>query len=222
MLHDELGRLGRASDRLLRMITVGAPLPKTDVDVDALLHQTAHRWSTVAPREWVVEAGGGIVEASAERLRACLDTLIENAVRHTAEGDVVLLYGSRTRDRFCLGVADSGPGLDTALAAAINSRQPHAAHLVAGEDGQGQSSRTGLGIALVEEIVEPRGGRVVVGRSHHGGALVLLVLPTEVPDLKAWGGGPSVVASTWAELSPDPPPRTGAGRTMQGVDPHPG
>ncbi|AXH96829.1 sensor histidine kinase [Ornithinimicrobium avium] len=236
VLHDELGRLARASDRLLRMIRLGQPLERSAVDVDALLQETARRWSTVAQRNWVVRSEGGTVSASAERLRACLDTLIENAVRHTAEGDVVLLHGSRTADHLWLTVADSGPGLDADLVAAVNGRRPHEAHLAehAGADGLG--ARTGLGITLVQEIVETRGGRVVAGRSHLGGALVLLVVPAEIPHADDEQGttstGPAAVvrpvgdleieAARWADLSPDPPPGTAAALEREEGSPHPG
>lgn len=208
VVHDELGRLARASDRLLRMIKLAEPLERSAVDVDALLRETAHRWSAVASRDWLVTSRGGTVTASAERLRACLDTLIENAVRYTVDGGRVLLHSSRTADELWLAVADSGPGFDPDLAAAVNAGRPHAAHLTRRVGDDGPSSQTGLGIALVQEIMRTRSGRVLVGRSHHGGALVLLTMPTDPPENDALAGRGQ--GSTWAELSPDPPPTNGA------------
>lgn len=217
--HDELGRLARASDRLLRTIQLADPLERSAVDVDALLQETAHRWSAVASREWVVESSGGVLEASAERIRACLDTLIENAVRYTCHGDTVLLCSVRTGEALWLAVADSGPGFDADLTSAINARRPHAAHLERPAASQGSSSQTGLGVALVQEIVEARAGRVVVGRSHYGGALVVLILPTGPADVGALtepdpasplhpGHSFQIDPTTWAQLSPDVPPVT--------------
>lgn len=217
--HDELGRLARASDRLLRTIQLADPLERSPVDVDALLQETAHRWSAVAARDWVVESSGGVLDASAERLRACLDTLIENAVRYTAQGDTVQLYAARTGSELWLAVADSGPGLDADLMTAINERQPHAAHLERQVGSHTSSSQTGLGIALVQEIVEARAGRVVVGRSHYGGAVVVLILPTGPPDPFALADAShastlhppwidQIDPDTWAQLSPDAPPVT--------------
>lgn len=215
--HDELGRLARASDRLLRTIQLADPLERSAVDVDALLQETAHRWSAVASREWVVAASGGVLDASAERIRACLDTLIENAVRYTGPGDTVLLCSARTGAQLWLAVADSGPGLDPDLTGAINARRPHAAHLERPAGSQGSSSQTGLGIALVQEIVEARAGRVVVGRSHYGGALVVLIVPTGPADAGASAEADSAApdhpghsiemdAAMWAQLSPQAPP----------------
>ena len=227
--HDELGRLARASDRLLRTIQLADPLERSPVDIDALLQETAHRWSAVASRDWVVDSSGGVLDASAERIRACLDTLIENAVRYTGDGDSVLLYATRTGPELWLAVADSGPGIEAELTTAINERQPHAAHLERQAGSHTSSSQTGLGIALVQEIVEARAGRVVVGRSHYGGALVLLILPVGPPDPFALAdmehaSSPhsrpknQIDPEIWAQLSPDAPPVTLGSLQGQGAE----
>ena len=174
VVRDELGRLSRAGDRLLRMIRLQDRLERSALDVDVLLAATCSRWAAVVPRTWVVESDGGVLVASAERLRACLDTLIENAVRYTDEHDTVRLLAIRRDDLLFLGVADSGPGLGPQQMHAINtaSRRP-------GEDlaTPDPHSRTGLGLGIVHEVVRPRGGRVLAGRAREGGALVGFTLP---------------------------------------------
>lgn len=222
VVHDELGRLARTSDRLLRMIQLSEPLERRPLDVDEMLRQTARRWAAVAERKWVVDSDVGTVTASDERLRGCLDTLIENAVRHTEPGDTVRLFGARNAGDLWLAVADSGPGFAPDLAAAVNARDPQAAQRTDGVSGLGDRSQTGLGIVLVQEVMEARGGRVLVGRSHEGGALVLLVLPIDTARLGSVGeirqpaptprslvGAPDM----WAANSPDPIPviRTATG-----------
>ena len=206
VVRDELGRLSRAGDRLVRMIALQERLPSTRVDVDALAAETGQRWSAVAPRTWAVDTRCGSLEASAERLRDCLDTLIENAVRYTPEGGTVRLLGHRRGGAICLGVADSGPGLGPGLAAAINAAATTtgvAAETLARTDaaaqGEGQDapggawfgvtdpladptpsdprSQTGMGLTIVQETLAARGGRLLAGRAREGGALLLMVLP---------------------------------------------
>jgi signal transduction histidine kinase len=183
IIKDELARATRAGDRLLRMIQMQDRLPRPLVDVDDLLEETAQRWAAVADRSWVVESGIGVLRLSPERFRACLDTLIENALRYTADGGTVRLLAERWDGAVVLGVADSGCGLDPAVAARINARRPLDPHLPPDRPGPDARSQTGLGIGLVQEIVEARGGRVVAGRSREGGALVLLTLPLPAPSL---------------------------------------
>ncbi len=176
VVRDELGRLARAGDRLLRMIRLQDHLPRAVVDVDALLEETAHRWSSVATRRWLVETSAGKVQASPERLRACLDTLIENALRYTGAQDVVRLLAYRRDGHLWMGVADSGPGLSEQVARRINGQRDRT-------PGPGDGvrpdprSQTGLGIGLVQDIVESRRGLVFAGQSREGGALVVTRSP---------------------------------------------
>lgn len=176
VIRDELGRLVMASDRLVRMIRLQDQVHLEQVDLAALLADIAERWTVVADRDWQVSADAGTHLCSADRIRACLDTLVENAVRYTEPGDAVRLVARRHGDQMLIGVADGGPGM------------------VASDP----KSQTGLGLALVHESAAFRGGRVVTGRAAEGGALVLMAvpvgpaapvvgpksaLPTEIPEL---------------------------------------
>jgi K+-sensing histidine kinase KdpD len=176
VVRDELGRLSRACDRLVRMIRLQDHLPTAPVDVDALLDKTSRRFAALADRRWVVESSAGTAHGSSERLRACLDTLIENALRYTGTGDTVRLLALRDRGDLWIGVADSGPGLSPALARSVNGLDPAPTSPPVDE-----RSQTGLGLGLVREVVEARGGRLHAGRSREGGALLVARLPLTSP-----------------------------------------
>lgn len=176
VVNDELSRLTRVCERLVRVIRLQEPLQLEPVDLDALLHQTSARWAAVADRTWVVHTDGGLTPFSEERLRASLDTLVENAVRYTADGDVVRLFCHRDSDMVEIGVADAGPGMNEDLMARINHGEwvfeangpEHAPH--------DELSQTGLGLGLVRTVVEARNGRLVAGRAPEGGALMTMCL----------------------------------------------
>ncbi len=178
VVEDELSRLARAGDRVLRMIRLTDHLPRSWIDVDDLLQVTARRWSSVAPRDWRVESDAGRLHASLERVRACLDTLIENALRYTTEQDTIRLYGTSVGDEVHLGVADSGPGLSEDQISRINSpsRRPPPAP---DQQTPDPLSQTGLGIGLVQQIVEAREGTLVAGKAREGGAQFELRMPRE-------------------------------------------
>jgi two-component system, OmpR family, sensor kinase len=178
VVQDELGRLTRAGERLLRMIHLDDGQHDEVVDIDALFRQVADRWSTVVDRCWTVDSTAGTQLVSAERLRACLDTLIENALRYTGPGDAIRLTAFRDGDTVCLGVADSGPGLPGQIAAAVNAQDFTSAQQLSRTSHSGQ---TGLGLGLVHEMVDGSGGRVVAGRAAEGGALVLMAMPAVGP-----------------------------------------
>ncbi|WP_456826535.1 sensor histidine kinase [Cellulomonas sp. P5_E12] len=171
VVQDELERLTRVTERLVRVIRLQGGGEVERVDLDEILHQTAERWTQVADRRWVVEAAAGEYDGSAERIRACLDTLIENAVRYTTAGDVVRLIGTRDAEEVAVGVADSGSGLSDELVALINGCPDDDL-----QTPRDELSQTGLGLSLVRGLVTARGGRLVAGRSPEGGALLLMTV----------------------------------------------
>ncbi len=171
---DELHRLSRASERLLRMMRMQEDLVVKPVDVDALMAQTLERWSTVAERDWQLDAGAGWLECAPHRLRACFDTLIENSLRHTPPDGTIRLIGVQVDGHLCLGVADSGPGLTHDQLRAVNRQS---LRLTDADADERQHSENGLGLSIVQEVVRERGGRLAAGRSEEGGALLLIVVP---------------------------------------------
>lgn len=177
VIRDELGRLVLAGDRMIRTIRMHDQDHLRVHDLEALLRETAERWSVLANRHWVVSCEPIRQVCSAERVRVCLDTLVENAVRYTEPGDTVRILGRVTDGKVLVGVADSGPGMNPLLLRALSR----------GDLGPGEHpetylavdpmAQTGLGLALVREVVVARGGRLAAGTSAEGGALVMMVVP---------------------------------------------
>lgn len=177
VVRDELDRLARSSERLLRMMRMQEVREHESVDMDKMLQQTAQRWATVAARRWTVNAAGGTVDCSAERMRACLDTLIENAVRYTEEGDTIRLSATRTGGFLRVGVADSGPGFAAETAASINHHDVDTRGANQAWHPRDPRSQTGLGIGLVREVAMAHGGKLMASRSNEGGADIAVYLP---------------------------------------------
>lgn len=206
VVREELDRVSMATGRMLRLIRLYEDLPVAAVDMDELVTTTATRWHVVADRQWEVETDLGVQEANEERVRACLDTLIENAVRYTEPGDVVRLFANRADAVNVIGVADSGPGFSEAQLESINARGSDvdlSVPLVSDP-----RSQTGLGLSLVREVVESRGARLVAGRSREGGGEVCIVgFPARLRRERGVIHDPSITPfATWwsAQVSPAP------------------
>lgn len=172
VIDDELGTLERVGERLVRMLAVSDQQQRGPVNLDALVDEVVTRWGNVATRRWVVDSQAGMLTCSRERVRMCLDTLVENALRYTDADDSVRVFARRVGDTIELGVADSGPGLADDVRDAVNLGPGITDTLE--RDGRRQ---TGFGLALVRQVAESRGGTIRAGRAREGGAEITLVLP---------------------------------------------
>jgi signal transduction histidine kinase len=166
---DELDKLETVAARLLTLAQADdAPLHAQQVDVGPLLERTARRWRAAAPsRSWVVECLPMTVHADPARLEVAIDSVVENAVRHTAPGGVVVLRGQLRGNEVVLEVQDDGTGI--------------AAHdlplVFEGFHSSGPHAGTGLGLAIVKAVAEAHRGRVSASNATHQGALIRMTLP---------------------------------------------
>ena len=212
IVDEELVRLTRVGDRLVRSMRMQGEHLLAPLDIDALLGETARRWSTVAARDWRVSTHVGTLTCSRERLRACLDTLVENAIRYTDDGDTIELFArEQDADTLVVGVADSGPGFSEASAQLLRSAADRAEPPSLERDAR---SQTGLGLGLVIDVAHERGGRLIAGRSRHGGAEVALVVPRRPrpPGTSASGTLPVTTATVSVATATGPTARRQASR----------
>jgi len=99
-----------------------------------------------------------------DKLARLVRALADNAVRHTVEGEVVLV-ARPAASGVTLEVRDSGPGIDPATGDGIFR-----------EGATSKPGHFGIGLALVEQVARRRGGWVHV--TNDGGAVFRVALRT--------------------------------------------
>lgn len=184
-VRDELFQLGRVTERLVRAVSLDLGAPEDSTDVCAMLEEVRRRWSGIVDRDLVVDSRVHLVPVNGERLRAALDTLVENSVRYTDDGDRICLFSALVDGHAEVGVADSGSGLSDELISRIVSdadAPQDEVDTTPGADAASQRlrdmySRTGFGLRLVAGIAQTAGGWVVASRSVYGGARVAIAVP---------------------------------------------
>jgi len=211
----ELNQLRRIAERLLVIAAAEGPefLRTELVELDGFVLEILRRWRPTADRRWQLGRLDKVtVRADRERLGLAVDALLENAVRHTASGDVIKLSvaaggpGQPVR----LGVADTGQGIPAGLLphvfdrfrsgdANVGSSAGSGSDSSAGHGGDSSAGRgseacsgpsrgTGLGLALVSAVARAHGGGTAV-RSEPGlGSEFELLLP--VPSSPLTAGSP--------------------------------
>jgi signal transduction histidine kinase len=123
----ELTRLRHLGERLLMIAAAEDPefLRLEPVALDRFTMEVLRKWIPTAARAWRLGRLDAVtVEADRERLGLAVDALLENAVRHTREGDTIQL-SALPGDGGCTGrmiIADSGTGIPAAELAHIFDR----------------------------------------------------------------------------------------------------
>ncbi|MGD0245022.1 MAG: HAMP domain-containing sensor histidine kinase [Streptosporangiaceae bacterium] len=151
----EIIRLRRLAERLLVIAAAEDPdfLRTEPVMLDEFAVEVITRWRPTAPRQWKLGPLDPVrALADPERLGLAVDALVENAIRHTGDDDVVQLSVSSSRDgQVRVAVSDSGSGIETAELDRVFDRFRTAS------SPQGPRG-TGLGLSLVRAIAVAHGG----------------------------------------------------------------
>ena len=110
------------------------------------------------------------VDADLNRLRQVIANLLDNAVKYTPAGGRVRIEASRREDRVRITVRDTGPGIP-------DEELPHIWERLYRGDRSRSTPGLGLGLSLVQAIVQAHGGAVAARNLPEGGAEFTVRLP---------------------------------------------
>jgi two-component system, OmpR family, phosphate regulon sensor histidine kinase PhoR len=176
----ESHRLGDVMENLLLFIHGDEPDPypaRQPVDLGALIEDVAVVFaSRAAVRRMTVIAdppAGVMALVDPQAVRQVIGNLLDNALRYGPSGQTVTVSLDRSAaGEAVITVQDRGPGVP----AADRSRvwQP----FVRLDGSEGAEGSSGLGLAVVRQVVEAHGGWVSIGEANCGGARVCVSFPT--------------------------------------------
>lgn len=169
---DELGRMTRFVNDLLLLAKAEQPnfLNLEIVEIGSLTEELYTKASSLAQRNWCLEAkGSGRTIADRQRLTQAMMNLIQNAIQHTTERDVIALGSSFTNDQFHFWVRDTGKGITFAQQKQIFKRFFR--------DDSRRSEGSGLGLAIVKAIASVHGGWVELISQPGSGSTFTIVIP---------------------------------------------
>jgi heavy metal sensor kinase len=175
----EVERLSRLADQLLILARADAGTltpARTPVDLSDLVEEVVERWQPIARRKSVQLQADmpdqGSLEADSDLLRRLLDNLLDNAIRYTPADGVVRVSGTEDATQWRLLVADTGPGVEPALRAALFDRFTRAD----GARGR-ETGGAGLGLSLSQAIAAAHGGSIELADGDGAGATFVVSLP---------------------------------------------
>ena len=178
-IYADAERMGRIVSEVLdlaRLETGRLELHQQNIDLGALAEKAAGHHAALPGSDRVkVQLPEGIrAFADPDRLEHVLGNLIENAIKFSDEGDI-LVEGSDKGDTVELSVTDHGVGIEPDRLEVVFSGP--------GPTGQKATpSGTGLGLYLSKRLIDVHGGKISVQSSPGEGSTFTIVLPGAVAD----------------------------------------
>ena len=180
-VHEETRLLSRLIDDLRDLSlaeTGGLPLHETATDLGALARASATRF---VPRAQEKEVRLGVegadepstVQADADRISQVLGNLLENALRHVPKGGVITVRLVARPDGAGVTVHNTGRGIPEEHLPNLFERFYRADPARSRTNGG-----SGIGLAVVKQLVEAHGGRVWAESPPEGGATFGFTLPS--------------------------------------------
>lgn len=176
LVMDELDRMGRLVNDLLLLAKAERPdflKPKPE-ELDWLTEELYLKARLLAKRDWQLESKGlSPVTLDRQRFTQAVMNLVQNAVRHTQENDTIAIGSTSKNGYLYFWVKDTGEGIAPADQERIFQRFARATK----NDPDDRFEGAGLGLAIVEAIVNAHGGWVELSSQLGYGSTFTLVMP---------------------------------------------
>ncbi|MPZ98530.1 MAG: HAMP domain-containing protein [Dehalococcoidia bacterium] len=181
VIHDEAERIRALVDDLLYLSEIESgtlQLNLDAVDVDAVVSDTARRFRYLAEQQDIeirLAPAAGEIRADGRRLEQVLANLVDNAIRYAPAGTEVLLRTYLIGDDAAIEVHNGGGAI-------APDHLPHVFDRFYQVDPSRSDDRhSGLGLAIVHELVQAHEGQAVVESSTDSGTVFTVRLPVAGP-----------------------------------------
>ncbi|MCG9893732.1 MAG: HAMP domain-containing histidine kinase [Thermosynechococcaceae cyanobacterium MS004] len=178
LIQDELQRMSRLVRDLLLLAQSERPdfLNLEMVRVEELTRTIYAKAIAIAPRHWSLAQVAGVrIVADRDRITQAMMNLIKNAVEHTQESDRIEIGSLLADDQVEFWVRNTGTSISPVDQLRIFQR------FARGSGSRPRSDGAGLGLSIVQVIVEAHGGHATVKSDPQNGTKFTLILPLEVP-----------------------------------------
>ncbi|NBD33586.1 MAG: two-component sensor histidine kinase, partial [Cyanobacteria bacterium] len=144
------------------------------LDIKLFTEEVYAKITTLAQRNWQLEQiGQGKFKGDRQRLTQAIINLAQNAVQHTQETDSIILGSKIDCDTVSFWIQDTGEGFASEDRELIFQRFTRAANNRRYSQGQG------LGLSIVQAIIEAHHGKVEASSDLGKGAKFTIILPLD-------------------------------------------
>ncbi|HAX41720.1 MAG TPA: CHASE2 domain-containing protein [Bryobacteraceae bacterium] len=178
LIHKESKRLTALIQTFLnveRLASGSLSLQRQDVDLGALCQEIVERGRLYAARKRIqIETAIADIRVSADPdlLSFAIYNLITNGVKYSPKNTTIRLFVEESDSEVRISVADQGYGIATADQERIFEKFYRLKR-----DERSAEEGTGIGLALVKEIVHQHGGQITVESAPNSGSRFTIALP---------------------------------------------
>jgi signal transduction histidine kinase len=188
IIYDEAGRMHRMALDLLdlaRLEAGTADLKMAPVDLSALLHNTVEKFTRQA-RKAGIDLQVNVPEhlptlmGDGDRLAQVFTNLVDNALKFTPPSGHVTLRAAQTGTEMEISITDTGIGVPKEALPRLFDRFYQVDPARSGGETADMRRGAGLGLAIVQEIVQAHDGRISVRSEVGRGTTFVIHLPLAV------------------------------------------
>jgi signal transduction histidine kinase len=173
---DELERMSRFVEDLLLLAKAERPdfLQLETIDLTSFTEDLFAKATALADRNWHLESiAKGRLVGDRQRITEAVMNLAQNATQHTTITDSIFLGTTITRHQVSFFVRDTGEGV------ALEDQERIFERFARSTKSRRRSEGAGLGLSIVQAIVEAHGGQAYLRSQPGTGATFTLVFPLE-------------------------------------------
>jgi signal transduction histidine kinase len=174
LVMDELERMGRLVNDLLLLARAERPdfLHLETIEIGGLIEEIYAKATALADRNWQLEAVcRGKMELDRQRITEAILNLAHNATQYTQVGDSISIGVSVDRHHAYFWVKDTGEGIP------LNEQKRIFDRFVRASGVRRRLEGSGLGLSIVQAIVEAHRGKVNLQSQPGIGSTFSLILP---------------------------------------------
>ncbi|MCI0432509.1 MAG: HAMP domain-containing histidine kinase [Gemmatimonadetes bacterium] len=180
VIHRESRRLTHLVDNILRFARIrrtwDTGMVREEIDVETAFHELVEGFRPLAASRRMVLAlrvePGLAVVANPDALNQMLTNLVDNAVKYGPAGQRIEMTVARAGGVAVITVDDEGPGVPPA-----ERERVWEAYFRMDRERDSRSPGTGIGLAVVRELVKMHDGSVRIEDAPGGGARFVIELP---------------------------------------------
>ena len=172
LVFDEIERMRRLLEDLSLLAKSDRPdfLRRETVEIESLTEEIYHKAKVLAERKWRLEINAhGKIMVDRQRLTEAMMNLLENAVKHTQEQDLIVIGSSLHREEIRFWVRDSGEGIPLEEQERIFQR------FFRGKNHN--FSGSGLGLSIVQAIAKAHNGKIQLWSRPEIGSEFMIIIP---------------------------------------------